>query len=67
MEKDIYDFMICPDCNSDDCYRYDIDEVEFETGGVGHYHVDCHCRNCKNVFRLYVGFKYTIAKAYTRN
>lgn len=64
--KDIYDVMICPDCDSDDCYTYDTDEIEFDVGGDGHYYVDCHCRNCENTFRLYIKFKYSVTDAYTR-
>ena len=64
--KDIYVVMICPDYNSDDCYTYDTDEIEFDVGGDGHYYVDCHCRNCGNTFRLYIKFKYFVTDAYTR-
>lgn len=63
---DIYDVMRCPDCDSEDCYSYDTDEIEFDVGGTGHYYVDCHCRNCGNTFRLYTEFEYSITKAYTR-
>ena len=68
MEKiiNIADVMLCPDCNSDDCYEYDTDEIEFGVNGTGHHYIDCHCNECGRNFRLYTEFEYSVTKAYTR-
>lgn len=65
--KDIYDVMICPICGSSDCEENCSDETEFGANGDGHYDVDCHCKNCDKYFRLYMEFKYSVTKAYTRH
>lgn len=64
--KTLYDVMICPHCNSTDCYDYNTDEIEFTADGNGHYYVDCHCKGCGKCFRLYIDFEYSITKAYAR-
>lgn len=64
--KDIYDVMLCPHCDSDNCYEYSTDEIEFDVNGIGHYCVDCHCNKCGKNFRLYTEFEYSITKVYTR-
>ena len=58
--------MICPDCNNDDCYIYNTDEIYFDLNGIGYYYVDCHCNQCGNNFRLCTKFEYNIIKHYTR-
>lgn len=63
--KTIGDVMICPYCKSDNCYHYNTDEIEFSDEGIGHYFIDCHCRDCKKGFRLKTFFKYTIIESYT--
>ena len=64
--KDIYNVMVCPICESDNCYIYSIDEIEFESNRKGHYYVDCRCKDCKKDFRLYTKFEYNITEAYTK-
>ena len=64
--KTIADVMRCPNCNSENCYEYSMDEVEFSADGTGHYFVDCHCADCQKNFRLCTYFKYSITEAYTR-
>lgn len=66
MEKSIIDVMICPDCNSDNCYSFDVDEIDFDTDNTGHYNIDCRCKDCGKIFRIYTKFKYTITDARTR-
>lgn len=61
-----YDVMVCPNCDSSNCYEYATDEIEFDIDGTGHYYVDCHCSECGRDFRLYTEFEYSITKAYTR-
>jgi len=63
MTKNIQNIMICPDCDSSNCYKYDIDEIDFFENGTGRYYFTCSCRNCGNVFRVYMDFEYTITKA----
>ena len=64
--KTVDDVMICPKCDSDNCYSYDTDEVEFEGNGTGHYYIDCKCKDCGQNFRLYTKFTYDVTEAYTR-
>lgn len=63
--KTIDEVMICPKCNSDNVNQCNIDEVEFDIDGTGHYFVDCKCATCSNIFRLYTRFKYTITDSHT--
>ena len=64
--QSLQDVMICPHCNSEDCYEYSTDEIDFEYNGVGHYYVDCHCRKCHANFRLYTQFNYFVTNASTK-
>jgi hypothetical protein len=65
-EKSLDDVMICPNCESDDCYTYSTDEIEFSANCTGHYYVDCHCKNCGRNFRLYAEFNYSVTKSDAR-
>lgn len=57
--------MICPNCQSKNCYEYNTDEIEFSYDGTGHYFTDCHCKDCNDDFRLYTEFTYNITKSHT--
>lgn len=65
MSKSLYDVLQCPRCGSEECYTYNIDDIEFEHTGEGHYYVDCHCKECDNGFRLYMQFTYNVTSATT--
>ena len=65
MSLNIYDVMKCPHCNSENCYSYDIDDIEFDADNNGHYYVDCHCKDCDKGFRLYMQFTYVVTSATT--
>ena len=65
--KTLDDVMICPCCQSQNCYEYNTDEIEFNENGNGHYYVDCYCVDCKKNFRLCVNFDYFITQSYIRN
>ena len=58
MKKDITDYMICPNCGSEDSYLYDTDEVDFGYDNIGHYYFYCHCKNCGNDWKSTMNFKY---------
>lgn len=62
-EKSIDDVMICPCCGSDKCYKYDDDEVVFNSNGTGHYYIDCHCMECGENFRIYIDFEYFVTRS----
>lgn len=65
--KTLADVMICPHCKSENCYEHSTDEIEFNSNGIGHYFVDCHCVECQKDFRLCTYFNYSITEAYTRS
>lgn len=50
----------CKHCGSENTYQYDTDETEFSDDGSGHYHVDYHCKDCNENFRVYFDFEYKI-------
>lgn len=60
----INDAMLCPKCDSCDCYEYNTDLIEFGPVGIGYYHVECHCRECGKDFLLCTEFNYSITKSY---
>ena len=60
------DVMLCPSCDSYNCYGYNTDEIELGPNGTGHYRVDCHCSECGRDFRLCIEFEYSITKSYAR-
>ena len=63
--ESIDEVVLCPYCNSEDCYEYSTDELGFDPDGTGHYYVDCHCQKCGEDFRLYTEFKYFVTKSHT--
>lgn len=64
INKTIDDVMICPNCQSKNCYEYSTDEIEFSYDSTGHYFTDCHCKDCNDNFRLYTEFTYNITKSH---
>lgn len=56
---------VCPKCG-DECYPYDIDEIDFSFDGTGHYYVYCYCKNCDKNFKRYYEFKYEVTKEWSR-
>lgn len=65
-QESIDDVMICPYCNSEDCYEYSTDELGFDSDCTGHYYTDCHCKKCGEDFRLCTEFEYSVTKSWTR-
>lgn len=65
MSKSIEDVMICPNCGSENCYCYSVDELDFSYG-KGYHATDCHCKECSKDFRLCFEFKYNITKSWVR-
>lgn len=58
--KNIYDIMVCPECDSDNTYQYDDDEIEFSDDNTGHYRFFCKCQDCGTRFVKNMYFKYEV-------
>ena len=63
--KNIYDVMKCPHCDSRNCYPTATQNVDFAFTS-GFYTAMCHCAHCKKDFQLSISFSYDITNYYAQ-
>lgn len=60
--KTLEDVMVCPFCGSKNVEEYNIMSTQISEQGLGKYDIDCVCRSCERVFRIFTTFEYTITR-----
>lgn len=57
--KSLEDIIKCPQCGSEECYQFDVDEIEFASD-LSHSVLYYHCQDCDKSFRVFFKFRYEI-------
>lgn len=64
--KTLKDVLVCPNCNSTNCYQWDSELVELNNNGVGFFTNYSTCRDCHEQFKFQVKFSYEITSVKIR-